>query len=163
MSIAPTLSVVSRSPWSIVRGFAVTAYSAYLWAKQRADERTRTADLISLRVCGQWLLGIAEACKHCITKPVCFLWLAACCSAMVSRMVSNRPPPSTVFKHLRLCSPPVTDQDSANAEARLLRASSRRSRRPASTRPRSRLFCRVLFGFHLSPLCEAGQLPCKPP
>src|SRR5215217_4992554 len=27
---------------------------------RRADERTRTADLISLRVCGQWLPSVAE-------------------------------------------------------------------------------------------------------
>jgi hypothetical protein len=31
--------------------------------KLGADERTRTADLISLRVCGQGLLSIAQACK----------------------------------------------------------------------------------------------------
>jgi hypothetical protein len=30
-------------------------------AKKRADERTRTADLPSLRVGGQWLLSVAEA------------------------------------------------------------------------------------------------------
>src|SRR5215203_2518565 len=35
---------------------------------QRADERTRTADLFSLRVCGQWLLSVAGACKSCISK-----------------------------------------------------------------------------------------------
>jgi hypothetical protein len=32
---------------------------AYLWAKERADERTRTADLLQLRVCGQRLLRVA--------------------------------------------------------------------------------------------------------
>jgi hypothetical protein len=31
--------------------------------KMRADERTRTADLISLRVRGQWLLGVAQDCN----------------------------------------------------------------------------------------------------
>jgi len=34
----------------------------------RANERTRTADLISLRVCGQWLLSIAEGCEFRISK-----------------------------------------------------------------------------------------------
>jgi len=39
-----------------------------LQVKKRADERTRTADLISLRVCGQWLLGVAEVCNSRINK-----------------------------------------------------------------------------------------------
>jgi hypothetical protein len=34
----------------------------------RADERTRTAYPCSLRVCGQWLLGIAGVCKLRISK-----------------------------------------------------------------------------------------------
>ena len=34
----------------------------------RAYERTRTADLISLRVCGQWLLSIARVCHSRIDK-----------------------------------------------------------------------------------------------
>src|SRR5919107_1284407 len=36
--------------------------------KERADERTRTADLISLRVCGQWLLDVAQDCIFSIGK-----------------------------------------------------------------------------------------------
>jgi hypothetical protein len=36
--------------------------------KVRADERTRTADLPSLRVCGQRLLSVAQACKSRISK-----------------------------------------------------------------------------------------------
>src|SRR5215211_3208744 len=35
---------------------------------KRADERTRTAYLISLRVCGQWLLSVARACNSRIDK-----------------------------------------------------------------------------------------------
>jgi hypothetical protein len=35
--------------------------------KQRADERTRTADRLITSVCGRWLLGSAEACNHRIT------------------------------------------------------------------------------------------------
>jgi hypothetical protein len=31
-------------------GFSIAEYSAHLWTKKRADERIRTADLISLRV-----------------------------------------------------------------------------------------------------------------
>jgi len=34
----------------------------------RADERTQTAYPCSLRVCGQWLLRVAQACKTRICK-----------------------------------------------------------------------------------------------
>src|SRR5215218_4963353 len=40
----------------------------YLQVKRRADERTRTADLLHLRVCGQWLLSVAQAFKFPIGK-----------------------------------------------------------------------------------------------
>jgi hypothetical protein len=36
---------------------------AYISRFKRADERTRTADLISLRVCGRTFLGVAGVCK----------------------------------------------------------------------------------------------------
>jgi hypothetical protein len=35
--------VVSKGPWRLTIDFAFWKYSAYLWAKKRADERTRTA------------------------------------------------------------------------------------------------------------------------
>ena len=38
--------MVSKSPWSVPGGLLCFEDSAYLWAKQRADERTRTADLL---------------------------------------------------------------------------------------------------------------------
>src|SRR5215207_2216969 len=52
---------------------------------QRADERTRTDDLISLRVCGQWLLGCAEACKSRISRRLSALRIAACCTVLRSQ------------------------------------------------------------------------------
>jgi hypothetical protein len=42
------------------------------------DERTRTADLISLRVIGQGLQGVAQACRTRISKGVSFLRIAVC-------------------------------------------------------------------------------------
>ena len=57
-------------------------FSAYLWAKARADERTRTADLISLRVCGQGLLDVAEACKSRIDNGSSVPCLARYCGAL---------------------------------------------------------------------------------
>jgi hypothetical protein len=53
--------------------------------KQRADERTRTADLTSLRVISQALQGFAQECKSCISKGVSFLCLAACGTVLRSR------------------------------------------------------------------------------
>src|SRR5215213_4252897 len=41
---------------------------AYLSRKKRVDERTRTTNLVSLRACGQWLLGVAGVCKFRISK-----------------------------------------------------------------------------------------------
>jgi hypothetical protein len=59
--------------------------SAYLWAKKRADEQTRTADLISLRVIGHTLQGCAEVCKLRISKGLSLLRLALCCTVLRSR------------------------------------------------------------------------------
>jgi hypothetical protein len=53
-----------------------------LQVKKRADERTRTADLISLRVCGQWLLGVAHACKSRINRRSLVLSVARYCRAL---------------------------------------------------------------------------------
>jgi hypothetical protein len=59
--------------------------SAYLRQLWRVDERTRTAYPCSLRVCGQALQGVAEACKSRIPKGVSFPCLAACCTVLRSR------------------------------------------------------------------------------
>jgi hypothetical protein len=57
--------------------------------KERADERTRTADLISLRVIGQALQECAGACKSRISKPVSFLCFVLCCTVLRSRGYQN--------------------------------------------------------------------------
>jgi hypothetical protein len=56
-----------------------------LQEKLRADERTRTADLISLRVITQALQGCAGDCKCRIFRGVSFLCLAQCCTVLRSR------------------------------------------------------------------------------
>jgi len=53
--------------------------------KRRADERTRTADLISLRVIGHVLQGLARGCNHRIYKPVSLLRFARSCTVLRSR------------------------------------------------------------------------------
>jgi hypothetical protein len=53
--------------------------------KRRTDERTRTADLISLRVIGHVLLGFAGACKLRMDKLFSLLSVAACCTVLRSR------------------------------------------------------------------------------
>jgi hypothetical protein len=52
---------------------------------ERADERTRTAFLISLRVIIHALQGFAQGCKSRIPKPLSFLCLAVCCTVLRSR------------------------------------------------------------------------------
>jgi hypothetical protein len=59
--------------------------SAYLRRLERADERTRTADPISLRVITHALQGVAQVCKSRISKPISFLRLAGCCTVLRSR------------------------------------------------------------------------------
>jgi hypothetical protein len=56
---------------------------------QRADERTRTADLISLRMINQALQGFAGVCKYPISKRFPFPWLAGCCTVLRSRWCQN--------------------------------------------------------------------------
>src|SRR5215213_10593256 len=69
-------SIVLRSRW-YQSGVGVRA--------ERADERTRTADLLQLRVIHQALQGCAQACKCRIPKPLSILWVAACCTVLRSQ------------------------------------------------------------------------------
>ena len=55
---------------------------AYLSRIRRADERTRTADLPSLRVRGQWLLSVAGVCKSRLGKGFSVPWLACNCRVL---------------------------------------------------------------------------------
>ena len=57
----------------------------FLQVKKRADERTRTADLTSLRVIINTLRGLAEVCNYRIPKRLSLLWVAACCTVLRSR------------------------------------------------------------------------------
>ena len=50
----------------MIEGFS---FLRVLQVKKRADERTRTADLISLRVSLEAFLGIARTCKTSLDKP----------------------------------------------------------------------------------------------
>jgi hypothetical protein len=47
--------------------------------------RTRTADLLQLRVISQVLQGLAGVCKSRISKPIFLLCLALCCTVLRSR------------------------------------------------------------------------------
>src|SRR5215211_5025381 len=71
--------------WRSIRDFSLPEYLAYLRRIERADERTRTADLISLRVIHQALLGVAWGCKSPISNGFSFPWLALCCTVLRSR------------------------------------------------------------------------------
>jgi hypothetical protein len=74
--------------------------------KRRADERTRTADLLQLRVIGQWLLRVARVCKSRISKPVSIFWLAARCPVFRSLWCLSGVK-STYFSRRSLYSKPV--------------------------------------------------------
>ncbi len=76
---------LSECPRSDAEKTNLTEYLAYLSGIVRADERIRTADLISLRVITQALQGCAQGCKSRISKPVSFLRLAWCCTVLRSR------------------------------------------------------------------------------
>jgi hypothetical protein len=52
---------------------------------ERADERTRTADLVSLRVIIHVLQGFAESCNSRISRRFPLLRVAACCTVLRSR------------------------------------------------------------------------------
>ena len=60
-----------------LREYSDSEYCAYLRRFERADERTRTADLTSLRVIYQALQGFAQECKSRIFKG--FSLLRLCC------------------------------------------------------------------------------------
>jgi hypothetical protein len=74
-----------EAPGDEPRGLYRSEYSLYLSRFQRADERTRTADLTSLPVIIHALQGFAQACKYPISKPLSFLCLALCCTVLRSR------------------------------------------------------------------------------
>jgi hypothetical protein len=61
--------------------------------KKRAEERTRTAHLSTLRVRGQWLLSVARLCKSRIDKGFTFTALPTiagyCVRVRVNRVVSG--------------------------------------------------------------------------
>jgi hypothetical protein len=63
---------------------SLSDYSAYLSRLVRADERTRTADLLQLRVIIHELQGCAEGCKSTICKRISFLCHALCYTVLRS-------------------------------------------------------------------------------
>jgi hypothetical protein len=64
---------------------------------QRADERTRTAFLLQLRVINSVLQGVAPACKSCISKPISLPQLALCCTVLRSRWCQSGVNVTVVF------------------------------------------------------------------
>ena len=64
-------------------------YSVYLSRIVKADERIRTADLISLRVIGHALQECAVDCKSPISRGLSLLGVAACCTVLRSRWYQN--------------------------------------------------------------------------
>jgi hypothetical protein len=80
-------------------------FSAYLSRLGRAGERTRSADLVSLRVIIQALQGLAQACKPRIDKPVSLPWLARCCTVLRSRWCQSGVRCPAITSCQSLCKP----------------------------------------------------------
>ena len=60
-------------------------FTCKLRQSERANERTRTADLVSLRVMHQALQALAQGCKPRISKPIPLPSLARRCTVLHSR------------------------------------------------------------------------------
>ena len=73
------------APTSCLGPLRCAAFSLQIERKKRADERTRTADLISLRGIIHALQGFAEVCKSRISRRFPLLRVAECCTALRSR------------------------------------------------------------------------------
>jgi hypothetical protein len=78
----PLESTADKAPDTNIGAFL---FLRVLQVKWRADERTRTADLLQLRVIIHALHGFARGCKSPISKPVSFLCFATCCTILRSR------------------------------------------------------------------------------
>jgi hypothetical protein len=70
---------------SASRASVFSGFLAHLSEFGRADERTRTADLLQLRVIIQVLQRLAGVCKSRISKPISLLCSARCCAVLRSR------------------------------------------------------------------------------
>ena len=77
-------------PCRSCEGFSHFEYLAYLWTIERADERTRTADLVYLRVIYQALQGCAGGFNSRISMPVFVLCLAFAPVLSLSRRAASK-------------------------------------------------------------------------
>jgi hypothetical protein len=77
--------VVSNDTLRQPEGLPHFEYLAYLSRMERADERTRTADLPSLRVIRRALQGFAQPCKSRKSRRFSLLRFARCCAVLRSR------------------------------------------------------------------------------
>jgi hypothetical protein len=80
-----TVNKCVRGPRTVGVVLSCPTFTLQNQRKKRADERTRTAHLLQLRVIIHALQGVAQACKSRISKPFSFPRLAACCTVLRSR------------------------------------------------------------------------------
>jgi hypothetical protein len=84
---------------------------------KRTDERTRTADLLQLRVIGQGLQGCAGGRKCRIFRGVSFLYLAACCTVLRTRWCQSGVKRSPVIR-VKRCRKSMDDASPVLLQAR---------------------------------------------
>src|SRR5919107_6365824 len=83
------LSGIKGEDSTVSGSHASAVYSAYLSLLWRADERTRTALLLQLRVFGRASQGLARGCKSRIFRRLSLLPVAAYCTVLRSRWRQN--------------------------------------------------------------------------
>jgi hypothetical protein len=69
-----------QDPSNMIVGTSLFVGFAGKIESRRAD--SNRLPLLQLRMCGQWLLSVAEGCKLRISKGVSILLIAHCCRAL---------------------------------------------------------------------------------
>ena len=118
--------------------------------KQRADERTRTADLISLQVISHALQGFARDCRIRILKQFSLLRLERCCTVLRSQWCQSGVSRPWITRRRYFCSALSSFSHSPFLKLVLNAADAPRSqpplgfrlpRRPPALRPAGRCRC----------------------
>jgi hypothetical protein len=97
------LRVMARVTGRFLRRLRFLRFTLQMATKRRADERTRTADLISLRVISQALQGLAQGGMCRISKPVPLFCLAQSWAESRSRWCQSGV--NTILQSAQPCCP----------------------------------------------------------
>jgi len=96
------LRTADKAPDQNIGGFS---FLRVLQVKRRADERTRTADLVSSRVCSRAFLSVAEDCKCRINKRFLVRSVARYCTTLCAGWGQPRVSTPWIIRSQVLCKP----------------------------------------------------------